>query len=106
MEKMSVHDTDDAVTSVTALREVLASELTAIERLVQKVDQSAARNDAEEPDDLIETYRRVRTSLLSGLASVDEVLGWVRVLAPKDADGNEMDCVRSLPHVRNMHSKS
>jgi hypothetical protein len=106
MEKMSVHDTDDAVTSVTALREVLSSELTAIERLVQKVDHSAAKNGADDPDDLIETYRRIRTSLLSGLASVDEVLGWVRVLAPKDADGNEMDCVRALPHVRNMHSKS
>ncbi|MEN3295575.1 MAG: hypothetical protein V7642_4828 [Burkholderiales bacterium] len=106
MEKMSIHDTDDAVTSVTALREVLSAELTAIERLVQKVDHSSAKNNAGQPDDLIETYRRVRTSLLSGLASVDEVLGWVRVLAPKDADGNEMDSVRSLPRVRNMHSKS
>lgn len=105
MEKMSIHDTDDAVTSVTALREVLTAELTAIERLVQRGDRAGA-NGKSETDDLMETYCRVRTSLLSGLASVDEVLGWVRVLAPKDAEGNEMDCVRSLPYVKNVVSKS
>jgi hypothetical protein len=105
MEKMSIHDTDDAVTSVTALREVLASELTAIERMVQRVDRSSTSGDTDK-DNLIETYCRIRTSLLSGLASVDEVLGWVRVLAPKDAAGNEMDCVRSLPYVKNVVSKS
>jgi hypothetical protein len=105
MEKMSIHDTDDAVTSVTALREVLTAELTAIERLMQRVDRSTP-SDRTETDDLIETYCRIRTSLLSGLASVDEVLGWVRVLAPKDAEGNEMDSVRSLPYVKNVVSKS
>jgi hypothetical protein len=105
MEKMSIHDTDDAVTSVTALREVLASELTVIERLVQRADHTGP-NGKSEADDLMETYYRIRTSLLSGLASVDEVLGWVRVLAPKDAEGNEMDCVRSLPYVKNVVSKS
>jgi hypothetical protein len=105
MEKMSIHDTDDAVTSVSALREVLTAELTAIERLMQRVDRSTP-SDRTETDDLIETYCRIRTSLLSGLASVDEVLGWVRVLAPKDAEGNEMDSVRSLPYVKNVVSKS
>jgi hypothetical protein len=105
MEKMSIHDTDDAVTSVTALREVLTAELTAIERLVQRVDRSTPSGRTE-TDDMIETYCRIRTSLLSGLASVDEVLGWVRVLAPKDAEGNEMDSVRSLPYVKNVMSKS
>jgi hypothetical protein len=105
MEKMSIHDTDDAVTSVTALREVLTAELTAIERLMQRVDRSTP-SDRTETDDLIETYCRIRTSLLSGLASVDEVLGWVRVLAPKDAEGNEMDSVRSLPYVKNVVSKN
>jgi hypothetical protein len=105
MEKMSIHDTDDAATSVTALREVLSAELMAIERLVQRVDRSSESGTAD-TDDLIESYYRIRTSLLSGLASVDEVLGWVRVLAPKDAEGNEMDCVRTLPYVKNVVSKS
>jgi hypothetical protein len=105
MEKMSIHDTDDAVTSVTALREVLSAELTSIERMVQRVDRTSMNSNGEE-DNLMESYSRIRTSLLSGLASVDEVLGWVRVLAPKDADGNEMDCVRSLPYVKNVVSKS
>jgi hypothetical protein len=106
MERMTVHDTDDAVTSVTALREVLYAELSTIERMVQKVTTSpedASRADTEE---IIETYQRLRTSLLSGIASVDEVLGWVRVLAPKDPEGNELDCVRSLPYMSSVVSKS
>jgi hypothetical protein len=106
MERMSVHDTDDAVTSVTALREVLYSELSTIERMVKKVNTAPDADGRADAKEIIETYQRLRTSLLSGIASVDEVLGWVRVLAPKDPEGNELDCVRSLPHMRSVISKS
>jgi hypothetical protein len=106
MERMTVHDTDDAVTSVTALREVLYAELSTIERMVRKVTNSPDAADRGDTDEIIETYQSLRTSLLSGIASVDEVLGWVRVLAPKDPEGNELDCVRSLPYMSSVISKS
>jgi hypothetical protein len=106
MERMSIHDTDDAVTSITALREVLHSELSAIERMVRKVHTSPDTVIKEDAEEIMETYQRLRTSLLSGIASVDEVLGWVRILAPKDPEGNELDSVRSLPYMTSVISKS
>lgn len=99
MEKMTVQETDDAVSGVLALRKALDSELSTIERLIQRVDRNPGPSAAMETAEVLETYRRVRTILLSALASADEVLGWVRVLAVRDPEGNELDCVRSLPMV-------
>jgi hypothetical protein len=106
MQKMRVKDTDDAVAGVTALREILVSELATIDRLIKKCEHGSlakrtksAPSGGEEQDQILATYQRVRTSLLSGLASIDEVLGWVHMLAEKDPEGNELDCVRSLPQV-------
>ena len=98
MERMRIQDTDDAVSGVMALRQVLSSELGTIERLIRRADRTPAAGN-EEAQELMDTYDRVRTSLLSGLASVDEVLGWVHMLAEKDSDGNELECVRTLPYV-------
>jgi len=95
---MRIQDTDDAVSGVMALRQVLSSELGTIERLIRRADKTPAAGN-EEAQELMDTYDRVRTSLLSGLASVDEVLGWVHMLAEKDSDGNELECVRTLPYV-------
>lgn len=97
MEKMRVLDTDDAVSGVMALREILSAELDRVERLIARRRQSS-HVDADDMEQ-IQDYERLRTSLHSGIASANEVLGWVRVLAPKDPDGNELDCVRSLPYV-------
>lgn len=99
MQKMRVKDTDDAVAGVSALREILASELATIDRLIQRTELENEGKAREEAEQIMATYERVRTSLLSGLVSVDEVLGWVHMLAEKDPEGNELDCVRSLPYV-------
>ncbi|QAU33474.1 hypothetical protein [Janthinobacterium sp. 17J80-10] len=97
MEKMRVRHTDDAVSGIGALREILVNELTNIESLIAL----AVENDPEiETDPLIlEAYQRLRTSLISGVVSADEVLGWVHALAEKDPEGNELECVRRLPQV-------
>ena len=82
MQKMRVKDTDDAVAGVTALREILVSELATIDRLIRKCEHGEGGQRAvkeSEGDQVLATYQRVRTSLLSGLASVDEVLGWVHM---------------------------
>lgn len=97
MEKMRVRHTDDAVTGVTALREILANELANIEALIAIATEANAVSD-DDPI-VLEAYHRLRTSLLSGIISVDEVLGWVHALAEKDPEGNELECVRRLPNV-------
>lgn len=56
--------------------------------------------DILEGKEPLEVYQRARIALLSGIASVDEVLAWVHLLAAKDPEGNELDCVRALPQVR------
>jgi len=101
MQKMRVKDTDDAVAGVTALREILVAELATIDRLIRKCEHGADADDHRDGEgaQVLATYQRVRTSLLSGLASIDEVLGWVHMLAEKDPEGNELDCVRALPTV-------
>ncbi len=97
MEKMRVRHTDDAVSGVRALREILVNELANIESLIA---MSAADDPDTETDPLIlEAYSRLRTSLISGVVSADEVLGWVHALAEKDPEGNELECVRRLPDV-------
>jgi len=97
MEKMRVRHTDDAVSSVSALREILVNELANIESLIAL---STDNDPAIATDPLIlQAYHRLRTSLISGVVSADEVLGWVHALAEKDPDGNELECVRRLPHV-------
>lgn len=101
MQKMRVKDTDDAVAGVTALREILVAELATIDRLIRKCEHGGKADAGRDSEgaQVLATYQRVRTSLLSGLASIDEVLGWVHMLAEKDPEGNELDCVRALPTV-------
>ena len=97
MEKMRVRHTDDAVSGIGALREILVNELANIESLISL----AIENDPDIDNDplILEAYQRLRTSLISGVVSADEVLGWVHALAEKDPEGNELECVRRLPHV-------
>lgn len=97
MEKMRIRHTDDAVSGVTALREILINELANIEALIA----IAAESEQTSEDDpiILEAYQRLRTSLLSGIISADEVLGWVHALAEKDMEGNEPESVQRLPHV-------
>lgn len=97
MEKMRVRHTDDAVSGVTALREILVNELANIEALICLSSQDDPGIEADPL--LLEAYSRLRTSLISGVVSADEVLGWVHALAEKDPEGNELECVRQLPDV-------
>lgn len=97
MEKMRVRHTDDAVSGVGALREILVNELANIESLIAFATESEP--DIEADPLILEAYHRLRTSLISGVVSADEVLGWVHALAEKDPEGNELECVRRLPNV-------
>ncbi|WP_019142876.1 hypothetical protein [Noviherbaspirillum massiliense] len=101
---LSVQDTDDAVSSMMALRGILTSDLEDVERLLRRTLQipgngAEAEGEEMEGEKPLEVYQRARTTLLSGIASIDEVLAWVHLVAAKDPEGNELDCVRSLPSM-------
>jgi hypothetical protein len=99
MSKMRVHDTDDAVAGVIALRMALLDELNSVESLLNSVHELPEFDFDGENRPALEELQRIRTKLHSGLISVHEILGWVRTLAARDPEGNELECVQSLPYA-------
>lgn len=98
MATLSVREADDAVSGMHALRSALTNDLKDILQRIDELENSCA-HDAESVKQELIVYQTARTALLSGLASINEVLAWVRLAAVKDPEGNELDCVRSLPEV-------
>lgn len=101
MGSINAHHTSVAIASMQALREALAQDLAEIENLIQESESpeefSSTRLDLEEED--LQVYYIARAALFSGLASINEVLGWIHLMAEKDAEGNEPEAVRSLPVI-------
>jgi hypothetical protein len=85
------------------LREVLVDDLLDVESRLDELERSSVELAKGKNDEAL-SYRTARTALLSGLASIDEVLGWVHLVAEKDADGNELESVLSLPHLSVMRA--
>lgn len=98
MERMDLCDATDAVSSMQALRDELSEELDDIQKRIHELAQSPlAKSDVGISD--MQVYCVARAALYSGLASINEVLGWVRLMAAKDAEGNVSEVVKSLPTV-------
>lgn len=98
MEKMDLCDASDAVFSMQALRVGLTEELDDIENCIHELAQSPlATSDSGISE--MQVYYAARAALYSGLASINEVLGWVRLMAAQDSEGNVAEVVKSLPTV-------
>jgi hypothetical protein len=97
--KMLVCDTDDAVSGVLGLRQALVTELSTIEQLIETVRSTPDAGPEPTAEVSLEVYCLIRTNLLSALAGVTEILGWVRLFAEKDPEGNELESVKSLPYL-------
>lgn len=100
---LSATDTDDAVSGMTALRDVLGDDLIDVEGRLHQLEQSGTPMTESKREEML-VYQTARTALLSGLASIDEVLAWVHLVAEKDADGNEIESVLSLPNLAVMRA--
>ncbi len=98
MAKMDICDAVDAVSSMRALRQVLVSDLDDIENSIGDLAQSELA-DTESGVANLEVYCAARAALYSGLASINEVLGWVHLITEKDSGGNASELLRSLPMV-------
>ncbi|HJW57475.1 MAG TPA: hypothetical protein VJ577_19605 [Burkholderiaceae bacterium] len=98
MKRMDLGDASDAVSSMQVLREELTEDLDDIENRIHELAQSPlATSDSGISD--MQVYCIARAALYSGLASINEVLGWVRLMAEKDSEGNMAEVVKSLPTV-------
>jgi hypothetical protein len=93
---LRVGDVDDAVSGLTAVRTVLNSQLEDVERLIVSFNEKHAQRDEELT---LEECESMRSGVLSALASVQEILSWIRELAETDPEGNLLVCVQALPRI-------
>jgi hypothetical protein len=93
---LRVGDADDAVSGLTAVRTVLNSQLEDVESLIATFHEKPEQRDEELT---LEECESMRSGVLSALASVQEILSWIRELAETDPEGNLLLCVRELPRI-------
>jgi hypothetical protein len=95
---MDLCEASDAVSSMQALRLELTEELDDIENSIHELAQSPVTSSDSGNNDM-QVYWVARAALYSALASINEVMGWVRLMAEKSIEGNVADVVKSLPTV-------
>jgi hypothetical protein len=98
MDTIELCDASDAMSSMQALRCAMTVDLEDVESRIQEILDSPFA-DSEEASDEMAVYCATRVALYSGLASINEVLGWVHLMTEKDADGKTAEAVRSLPTI-------
>lgn len=98
MEKMDLCDASNAVSGMQALRTEMTDDLDDIENRIRELAQSPLASSVCGIDEM-RVYCVAHAALYSGLASINEVLGWVRLLTKKDSEGNVAEVVKSLPTV-------
>lgn len=98
MEKILIRDADAAMSSMQALHSAMTLDLDDIEQRMALLADSAAASSASGIDEM-SVYYVARAALYSGLASINEILGWVHLMTEKDSEGNVREEVRSLPIV-------
>lgn len=96
MGKMDIADATDAITGMLTLRAVLTEELDNIETSIQELADSDKANSDDGMKDL-KVYWVARAAVYSGLAGINELLGWVSLLTERDADGNAFEVTKFLP---------
>lgn len=99
MEKLNAVHVDETVSGVRALLEVLNKRLQEVEERAIALENAGRPLDRSERIEM-ESLILARVNLLSAVQSASEVLQWVKVLAAKDPEGNELECVRTLPQLQ------
>lgn len=80
------------------LRDALTVELADVEnQIFELVWSNSAKSDDVLND--LRVYHVAKVALYSGLASINEALGWVRLMAEKGSDGNTAEVGKSLPSI-------
>lgn len=98
MAKMDITHAVDAVSSMRALRIAMTNDLDDIENSIYDLAQSGHAESATGTEEL-KVYCVARAALYSGLASINEVMGWIHLMAEKDPEGNSAEILQSLPTV-------
>ncbi|MGO4477431.1 hypothetical protein AB4Z32_14380 [Massilia sp. 2TAF26] len=99
MNDREPYDTDDAVAALHALHSALADDLEELEARISALDPSLAAVALQERHQMANLVE-ARTALYSGLASIEEVLGWVQWKTEEDPEGDVAVAMQPLPTLR------
>jgi hypothetical protein len=99
METIAICEADAAMSSMQALHSAMTLELGTIEQRIEALAASAASAEYVAGNEEMSVYDVTRAALYSGLASINEILGWVQLLTEKDPEGNVFESVKALPTV-------
>lgn len=97
MATLKIQHAVDAVSGMQALHDVLSEDLSQIEAGIEEL--ASTRSGKKAGSEELDTYLQIRAALHGGIASVNDVLGWVRLMTEKDIHGDEYRTVGSLPNV-------
>jgi hypothetical protein len=98
MKTISDEEANDALSGLNALRNILTDELAKIEEILIAIKQSEALA-SQSHECALGQCQKVRTGLLSGMASIDETLGWVHACMETSYEETELDYMPSFLHV-------
>jgi len=99
MEKIDIRDTDAAMSSMQALHSAMTLELDHVEQRMDTLAESPTAQSVSSIEEM-SVYYVARAALYSGLASINEILGWVHLMTEKDSEGNISDAVKALPTLQ------
>lgn len=99
MEKININDADAAMSSMQSLHSAMTLELEDIEERMETLAGLPSADSASGIEEMA-VYGVTRAALYSGLASINEVLGWVHLMTEKDSEGNISEAVKALPTLQ------
>lgn len=88
-----------AVSSMKALQSALTEELEDIESRIGALSDDNLPLSPDEAKEEVKICYVARAALFGALASINEVLGWVHLMAERDSNGNVAEVIRALPIV-------
>lgn len=99
MNAEEAYDMDDAVAALDALHAALTDDLEVLEAQMRLAPQPGTLLPDEHTNAMSE-HVEARTALHSGLASIAEVLAWIRFKTEVDPEGDVAVALQPLPTLR------
>jgi hypothetical protein len=99
MNTADTYDMDDAVAALDALHAAMTDDLEALEAQMRVAGEPITCLPGEQTSPATENHE-ARTALHSGLASIAEVLAWIRFKTEMDPEGDVAVAIQPLPTLR------
>jgi hypothetical protein len=99
MGSINNSEAEEAVSGMKALQSALTEELEDIESRIDALGDDSLCLSPDETEEEVKICYVARAALFSALAGINEVLGWVHLMAERDSNGNVADVITALPIV-------